>query len=106
MAGALARRLGELLRDGGMAAGGLLGCVPTAPWWRSLAAPERVCISDAVEAWWAVLGHLLLLTDTLLGGVCMASGESLAMVTPLGATILLEGEDLMTALPSLRWEVL
>jgi hypothetical protein len=53
-----------------------------------------------------VLGHLLLLADTLPGGVCMASSESLAAVTPLGATLLLGGVDMMTALPSLRWEVL
>jgi hypothetical protein len=40
-----------------------------------------------------------------MGGVCITSGESLAKVTPLGAT-LLGGTDLMTALPSLRREVL
>lgn len=38
----------------------------------------------------------LLLADTLPSGVCMASGESFAMVTPLGATFLLGDVDLMT----------
>jgi hypothetical protein len=104
MASAAARRFGELLCRGGAAAGGLLECVPAAPWWRCWLRLSGY--ASATPVWWAALGHLLLLADTLPSGVCMASGESLAAVTPSGATLLLGGVDLMTALPSPRREVL
>jgi hypothetical protein len=106
MAGVATRRLKELLRRGGVAAGGLLRCVPAEPWWHCWLWLSGVRVNDAVEAWWAMLGHLLLVADTLSGGICMASGENLAAVTPLGATLLLGGVDLITAVPSFRREVL